>query len=134
ILFALGLPFVTGALFVCACWQTPRPGYRLAVIGMAFPLGMVGVVAGYICLDRLGLGLHFGWNAATQALLAAGFGLVAWRRRLPLALADAHRHGGDWPGTGYAARWLIAGLLTWLGIRWLGVVVEVVQRPLFPWD
>jgi hypothetical protein len=135
ILFALGLPFLTGGLFILACWPSRLlPGYRLVVAGMAFPLGMVGVIAGYILFEWLGIGLQFSWNVAFQAILAAGFGLTAWWRWRSVENTLAWSRGDDWFELPGWAKALVVGVLAWVGLRWVGIVVEVVQRPLFPWD
>jgi len=134
ILFALGLPFLTGALFVCAFWQSRSPGFRLAVAGLAFPLGMVGVMTGYLLLDRAGVGLQFSWNVAVQAVLAAGCSLLAWRRWRGHAPASPRVPGDSWTELPNWGKALVVALVTWLGIRWAGMVVEVMHRPLFPWD
>lgn len=103
---------------------------------MAFPLGMVGVIAGYVLLDRLGVGLQFGWNVALQLGAAALFAAAAWwrwRARIDDREAASADRGG-WSELPRWGRWLAAGILAWLALRWLGIVVEVIHRPLFPWD
>lgn len=103
---------------------------------MAFPLGMVGVIGGYVLLDALGVGLKFGWNVSLQLGAAALFGAMAWWRWRgnPAPPEQASSDGGGWSELPRWGRWLVAGLLGWLLLRWLGIVLEVIHRPLFPWD
>lgn len=103
---------------------------------MAFPLGMVGVIGGYLLLDWLGVGLRFGWNVCLQLGAAALFGAIAWWRWRGQALAGTtlSSKGSEWSELPRVGRWLVVGILAWLLLRWLGIVLEVIHRPLFPWD
>ncbi|WP_376695239.1 hypothetical protein [Wenzhouxiangella sp. EGI_FJ10305] len=101
---------------------------------MAFPLGMVGVILGYVLLDGLGIGLQYAWNAGLQLTVAVILGTVAWWRRRRSAEEFTMAVNGGWRELAPWAQWLVAGLLGWMILRWLGIVVEVMHRPLFPWD
>lgn len=137
VVFCLVLPFLTGALMAVCCWRGAGWPYRITVAGMAFPLGMVGVVVGYLLLDRVGMGLDFGWNLAVQggfAIVLAG--IAAWRWRGHSASRAGHALSGPsaWAGLPRWTRWLVVGVVAWLVVRWLGILVEVIHRPLYPWD
>lgn len=135
IAFAVGLPWLTGALFVSVCWRSRQPGHPFLVLGMGFPLGMLGVIVGYRILDALGIGLQFGLNAGLQMMMAGV--LACWllmRRTRPIRALQMEAGRPDWQQLRPGARWLIGLVAAWLLLRWLGLLIEVVHRPLFPWD
>jgi len=132
-LFALGLPFATGALFVMAVSPGRGAGYRILMLGLSFPLGMIGVMGGYLVLARWGVGLHFWSNMAVQLGLAALLGVLAWPRRHGGRVEISHARV-VWRDLSLGIRSLLAFVVAWLTVRWAGLVIEVVQRPLFPWD
>ena len=134
ILFALGLPLLTGALFVAAACPRWRQGGWALLLGWGFPLGLLGVVCGYVLLDRMGFGLHFAGNVVLQLGLAAVFAALAWWRSRRLSVAGGERLAGQWADLTPGWRWLVALLVAWVCVRWLGVVLEVSLRPLLPWD
>ena len=135
ILFALGLPLLTGALFVCAVWPGWRRGGWALLLGLGFPLGLVGVVAGYILLDRMGVGLQFAPNVGLQLGLAAVLlPLVWWRLRADIPVASVSSFAREWTDLPVLWRWVCGGLLAWLAVRWLGITLDVWLRPLQPWD
>lgn len=139
VLFSLGLPWLTGALFVMAVSPGMRlPGYGACVLGMGLPLGLVSVLGGYLILGTWGPGLQFGANVAIQSgLVVVLGGLVTWRWRGPAVGGDScggvYSLGG-WGELSMGWRWMLGLLVAWLAVRWLGIVVEVAHRPLFPWD
>lgn len=102
---------------------------------MGFPLGLCFVVAAYLALREWGPGLYFWFNAAIQALLASSLGLLSFLRARQhekgLSTTDIAR---EWLSLSLAWRWALGLTAAWLAVRWLGAVVEVVNRPLFPWD
>lgn len=133
LLFALGLPMLTGALFVMALWPARGPGYRTCVLGLSFPLGMVGVIAGYLVLGHWAIGLHFWSNVGIQIVLSAVFGaLVWWRWRGQVICIEGT--GERWHELSLGCRWMLGLVVAWLMLRWFGLLLEVVFRPLFPWD
>lgn len=135
ILLALGLPLLTGALFVCAVWPGWRRGGWALLLGLGFPLGLVGVIGSYIVLDRFGMGLSFGTNLFLQ-LAAAGFlSLVAWLRlHGAAAVSPQLALRAEWSALPTSRRSFTALLMVWLIVRWLGIWMDVSIRPLQPWD
>ena len=105
------------------------------LLGLGFPLGLVGVIVGYILLDRFGVGLQFGPNVGLQLGLAGLLlPLVWWRLSadIPVAFVPSlARERSDLP---VLWRWVCGVLLAWLAVRWLGIVLDVWLRPLQPWD
>jgi hypothetical protein len=136
ILFALGLPLLAGSLFVCVAWSEWRQGGLALVIGLGFPLGLVGVVGTYVLLDALGIGLQFCGVAGTQFILVAGFALILCLRSEPKRPLVRHVQAWkpEWKGLPFEVRLMVGFLLGWLAFRWIGVFVEVLVRPLQPWD
>lgn len=135
ILFALGLPFLTGALLVLSMGRVGRPGYPFLVCGLALPLGLVMIMVGYVLLDFLGIGLFFRFNLAFQLVLLVPLSLLlaagAGRSTTIITITSSADSLAD---LSRSARWLVMLIVAWLLVRWVGIFLEVVSRPLFPWD
>lgn len=116
-------------------WRSRQPGHWPLVAGMGLPLGLAGVIGGYLVLGHWGPGLHFGLNVAIQAGLAVALATLAWWRwQRPEPEPGPSPAADHWLKLSAGWRWLIGLVLAWLAVRWLGILVEVVHRPLFPWD
>lgn len=133
LLTALLLPALLGAAWVRVLWgRVGRPannGVPLSlVLGYGFPLGVLAVTGLMWGGDVAGLPQGFGWTAwllvgLTLPALWLGRGL-RWRGRE--AEATAERSGWE------AA--LFWGLLGLVALRFAGFALEILERPLFPWD
>ena len=136
VILCLVLPAITGALLISCCWRGSGWHYRFALIGMAFQVGMVGVICGYVLLDRSGVGLSFGWNLTLQLGLAAMLACVAaWRWRQSNSGTELHSFPvSGWGELSPGLRLVVIAVVAWLVLRLLGILLEVLVRPLYPWD
>lgn len=109
------MPFIVGAGFLAGQFLLTVWMRLLALAGLHFGLGTVGVPL----------------VAATAVELA-----IAWRRHGAAMLPDVR--GGFRALTGAALpgrlRLVAAALLAWLALRAALLLIEVLRRPLFPWD
>jgi hypothetical protein len=132
---AIGLPWLVGILLVRLFWRDRSPGYWPIVIGMGFPLGLVGIVVGYVLLGHWGPGLSFHWAIGIQLLLCALLASGLLLRPEPAALpSTAQETNLGWSELHLCVKVLLFMLLGLMLLRWVGMLVEVSIRPLFPWD
>ena len=130
IVAAVALPWLAGALLVSAMLARSGERDRWIAIGYGHFAGILVLMALLRGFDLAGLGLSFAPIAAVLALIAAAGAWMAWRRRPPPA-ADAHAPTG---ASGTALRVLAVVALALVAIRIGALAIEVVLRPLLPWD
>jgi hypothetical protein len=109
------MPFLVGAGFLAGQFLLTVWMRLLALVGLHFGLGTIGL----------------------PLLAAAAIALtIAWRRHRASMLPDVP--GGLAALTGRALparlRFVAAALLAWLALRAALLLIEVLRRPLFPWD
>ena len=127
---SLGVPWLAGALWLRLLWREPAPGVWPLALGYGYVLSMLGVTLVLRGMDALGLSLGFIGPILLFALLA-----VAGGRRLRQRPAVQTRDKGT--ALERAPLWqriLFGALLLWLGLRLIGLALEVWWQPLFPWD
>ena len=131
--WALAIPWLAGALWVRVLWRDAPAGVWPLALGYG---GLLGLLAATLLLRaQAALDLPPDVVAPTivLALLAVLGGWLAWRRTsppIPIAMNRARtpRMEPRWP------QFLFILLLAWLGVRWVGLALEVWWRPLYPWD
>ena len=129
LMLSLLLPWM-GAYFWLAAIESrlnPQPAHKLRQLGYAFLLGMAGVNGLLLAQSWLLAYISFGLPIGIIALvsLAGGVAFIKSRR---LAFQP---HNGR-PSTFYAVLfWLFAG---WAAVHLALVAIEVLHRPVFPWD
>jgi len=135
VVVALGIPWLAGAIFVQFFWRNRSVGYWPLVIGMGFPLGFAGVSGGSVLLGNWGPGLSFEWLVGLLLLLGSfmAIGLFA-RRRSCLPIHSVSVGDSSWRELSGSLKALVFALAALMIVRWLGMLVEVSLRPLFPWD
>lgn len=129
--FALGLPWLLGALVVHRIVPVAMAGRRALLLGYGFLVGVMLLTLLMRGLDAAGFGLHLIVLVPVVLLLIAIGALLEYRYPRPF--------GGVWLSQDYRdlpvwQKLLIAVLLTILAIRFGGLWLEVHWRPLFPWD
>ncbi|MBK1647751.1 hypothetical protein CKO36_03855 [Rhabdochromatium marinum] len=134
---ALGLPWLTAVLWLQRLFSQPQPGRWPMLLGYGYLLGLLLTTLLLRVQAGLGLGLGF-WPPtlvlSALAALALWLGYKGWRwpaapiKRAPDTGPLSHTVAQPW------ASWLIGLLLLWLGVRVLGLALELWWRPLFPWD
>lgn len=132
LVFALVLPWLLGAVWVNLVVARPLAGRRAIVLGYGFLVGSVVFALLMRTVDAVGLSLSFlNLSVAGLAVLALGLvtnvrtGRLGWRAEwLRVELPEL---------TGWRA--VVVGLLVGLiGVRLIELGLEVIWRPLFPWD
>jgi hypothetical protein len=127
---ALGLPWLAGALWLRLLWREPAPGVWPLALGYGYLLAMLGATLSLRLLDALGLPLSVSGPLLLFALLAL-MGALQLRRRM----VDRTRNAAGAPEEVPAwQRILFVLLLLWIGLRLVGLALEVWWQPLFPWD
>ncbi len=131
LLLALLLPWLVGGLLVG--WLAARLGRRRLgwplVAGYGLLLGQVVVAGGLRLQNGLGGGIAFYPMVAWLLLLALALGW-ALRRAAPERLSPRWQAPPSGRGDTVVALLLVAGILLHL----LPSLVEILWRPLFPWD
>lgn len=128
---AILMPWVLGTLWVRAAWPSRHPGGVAAVLGYGYLVGILALVLVMLALDSLGAAQDF-WTSLVILGLLGGVG--AWLTRIlgcyPLTPFSL---GKGW----YQPTWrrAAAGLLIlFLVVHFVGFALEIVWRPLYPWD
>lgn len=130
LLLALLLPTAAGCAWLLPREAPWRPGTWPMWLGYGHSLGLLFTVLLLLLIDAVGLRLSFPLVSGLL-LLALLAGLFVRTRRPRVSIAEAQRH--SWP----EPRWLrLLGLLllALLLVRFGGFALEIVWRPLFPWD
>jgi tetratricopeptide (TPR) repeat protein len=126
--FAVGLAAVT----LLQRGERSRPGEAWLVAGVAYPVGALIVALWMRALAAIGVA----WSLPIVALLPAlGFAAIAWRvwqAKPGDAAARAARFVLDEDGR--IGRVVAIALVTWLVLRFVFVLSEVLARPPLPWE
>lgn len=140
LLFALLLPYAIGDALLAACVANGRawrePGLVPWLAGAAWIVGSFALTLVMRANAMAGVPFSLPSIGVPGLAIVAAAGFVAWRRN-----RDGWRDGlGDAFGglmardLGRAARiaWFV--LLAWLSLRAAMLLVEVVSKPIYPWD
>jgi len=129
--FSVLLPWAAGTAWLRFVPKSAPLPWTTA-IGYGHFLGILALTFVMRALSLAGMK----WNFWVIALLLAAFGAVAvvlGRARMATALArPAWREA--WAGMGRGSRILAGVLLAAIAVRFAGLLLEIVWRPLFPWD
>jgi hypothetical protein len=129
--FSVVLPWAAGTAWLRFL---PKSGPLPWAISVGYG-HFVGLLALTLCMRATSLA-GMKWNFWVLAALVAGFGAVAvaiGRGRMGGALAlPAWRDA--WAGLGRRQRILAGLLVAAVAVRLAGLLLEIVWRPLFPWD
>lgn len=128
---AILMPWVLGILWVRMAWPGRPPGGVAAVLGYGYLVGVLALALVMLAVDSLGLAQDFWTSLVIMGLLGGGGAwltrTLGWYPFLPFS-----------PGEGwYQPTWrrAAAGLLILLLVlQFFGLALEIVWRPLFPWD
>ena len=130
---ALGLPWLVGALWLRVLWRDATAGGWPLALGYGYILGLLATTLLVRAQAAFGLPLNFVGPAMMLAALALAGGGFMWLRT---AVSNPHpMHKPEDADAG--ERWrqiLFALLLIGLGVRLIGLALEVWWRPLYPWD
>lgn len=130
---ALLLPWSLGIIWLRPLWRSGTEGAWPAILGYGYFAGTLANAVIMLTLDALGLPQHFPALAGILLVLAGlGFWLtrkIPWFRspRGPTAILAG--------GVRITWRQIVAGLLLLVCIlRFGGFALEILWRPLYPWD
>jgi hypothetical protein len=113
-----------------------RPGEIAFIVGCGWFVGqfLVTLWMRLLAIAHVPFGIiSIGAPLAALAALAAW---IAWRRRDPVSFHDANGALRAFPGADLAGehRVLWFALVGWLALRFALLLLEVLRRPLYPWD
>ena len=130
------LPWLAGSAWIACLWREPVPGRGTIVLGYGYLAGSLGLTLWMRLLSSLGIA--FGWTsigAPMLAIAAIAAGLLYRRRAFALPTLRIERAalelGGQFSRTHLLAWWFFAALI---GLHLGLAAVEIIWRPLFPWD
>ncbi len=126
VLIGLGLPWVLGSMWLRLRWNKTEVPPLTLILGYGY---VVGLIATTVMMRGINAaGIHFSLVNISVGLL----GLIALGRWL--------NRGALWPKLrlpSLASKWLTLAfyfLLSLIALRFLSLGLEIIWRPLFPWD
>ncbi|MHB9100672.1 MAG: hypothetical protein ACYC2E_04075 [Sulfuricella sp.] len=129
LLAALFLPWLLGVAWLRARWLKADAVAWPTLLGYGYLAGALSTTLVMRLLDLLGVRLGF-LNIALALVLLIALGIWAGRGMPWRGL----RIGTDWRALAGWHRAAFAGLLALVAIRLVGLGLEVIWQPLFPWD
>lgn len=128
---ALFLPWIVGTLWLRIGWHRPPPGAWPLVLGYGYLLGMLTTTLLMSLWNALGLKQAF-WPLAGILFSLALLG--GWLSR-PIPWKKWRFIGEDTANAQSLWQRIFLGLLlAVLAIRYAGLGLEIIWRPLYPWD
>ena len=131
LLLALVLPSVLGAQCVAWLFPAPAPGRAVLILGYGILFGLLTVAMMLRVLDASGIVLTFFAGATPLALLVLAFACLQFFQRGSTVTPRTN------PGAFGLSRpqlALFVFFLILIDLRILSLALELVWRPLFPWD
>ena len=126
---ALLLPTAVGSVWLALFTSAQRPGTLAMILGYGHILGLVFSAVLMLAVDAVGIALNFSLLCLLLGLsLCPGLWLLVRRPAMPVTPEPTPTPTSPW-------LWLLAiALGLWLLIRFTGFALEIVWRPLYPWD
>jgi len=130
---ALLLPWALGIVWLRPAWRSGTAGAWPAILGYGYFAGILASAAIMFTLDALDLAQNFYVHAAILLVLAA---LGLWlTRTIPWFASPRNSTAVGAGGARITWRQIAVGLLLLLLIlRFGGFALEILWRPLYPWD
>lgn len=132
ILLALALPLLLGGLWLNLFVPKTTSGRGALVWGNGLLIGLLAIPLVMRLLDALGVPLHFMASASLTGLLvlAAGLAHIYWTPNADSASLPA----SGVSKLSYSHKLFFGFLALLLALRVITLGLELLQRPLFPWD
>ncbi len=141
LLAGLALPWLLGIAVVLALRpaapESAAPGEMAWVGGAGYLAGAFLLTLWMRALSLAGIKFAVASIGLPLAIIAIACAIVAWRRHgtaMPHAFREAAIESFAARGVAPAMRWAWRLLLAWLAVRFVLLAVEVMSRPLYPWD
>ena len=125
LMLALMLPALTGVSWLIRFWKN---SHWAAIAGYGYLLGILATASAMLLWDTLGLRLSF-WPLATLLILASLLPLLL--KRAPTTGTVSSHDPPEQSTWSRIAFWLLLGLLL---LNYGGIFLEILWRPLYPWD
>ncbi len=129
LIIALLLPWILGAALLASLPAGPVPGARARVLGYGFFLGYALLFLLVVAFDSTLGRLQFPALLGVLGLLTAAAVVTAWRRQKHTSRAEGRASSTPRP-----ARVLLLLFFLLCALHLLAGIVEVLHRPVFPWD
>lgn len=129
--FSVLLPWAAGTLWLRLLPKS-QPLPWITAVGYGHFIGLLALTFLMRALSLAGMKWNF-WLIATLVAALGAVAVVIGRARIGTALAIPPVRD-EWAGLGRRRRILIGLLLAALVVRFAGLLLEIVWRPLFPWD
>lgn len=132
IIVALFLPWLCGVAWLRVGWRQAPEGSWAILLGYGYFLGIFGTTIIMRVQDAVGLAQQF-WITASVifSLTVAGIWLS---RTTPLRHWGGGIFTNTWRTQPIFAKLLFALIIAALAFRFFGLTLEVLWRPLYPWD
>jgi hypothetical protein len=129
---ALLLPWLLGIAWLRVGWHHPTAGAGPQLLGYGYFLGMLATTLIIRLWDALGLTLAF-WPL-TGLLLITTLGGFWLSRDIPYGRGWSTAANSTFNAQKGRQTLLFGLLLTVIVLRWAGLGLEILWRPLYPWD
>ena len=133
LLLSAALPLLAGLPWMLAAQDRRAPGGWPLAVAYGYVLGLLIIVMGMRVLHLAHLPINL-LTAAILPVIAAAAGCWHMRATLPLARADALAARATWQALPRPTRVVCVAALTLIGLRLATLGVELVLRPVFPWE
>ena len=133
LLLSIALPVLAGLPWMLAAQDRRAPGGWPLAITYGYVLGLLITIMGMRALHLAHLPISL-WTTAILPAIAAAVGCWCMRARLAFARADALAARATWRALPRATRVVCVGALILIGLRLANLGVELVLRPVFPWE
>lgn len=135
LILAILLPWITGWVWMGHLWRHDSPGVLAARLGYGYFAGALLTALIQVSFDGLGLPQHYWATLVALGVLAVwGHGLS---RLLPGArppiMVPQPRLAIRWSGLNWRHA-VVSLLLLLLAVRFSNFFLEIIWRPLYPWD
>ena len=135
LILAILLPWITGFIWMGLFWRHDSPGALAARLGYGYFAGALLTALIQVSFDGLGLPQHF-WATLVALGVLAVWGHGLFRLLLgssTLVMAPQPRLESHWSGLNWRHA-LVSLLLLLLAVRFGNFLLEIIWRPLYPWD
>ena len=135
LILAILLPWATGFIWIGLLWRHDTPGALAARLGYGFFAGALLTALIQVSFDGLGLPQHYWATLGALGVLAVGgYGLSRLQPSPSTPIvAPQPRLASRWSGLNWRHA-VVSLILLLLAMRFANFFLEIIWRPLYPWD